>query len=205
MERNVIESKKVCYACGSSETLVDKRYGTKQWMNNLDEQGNIIHVICSRCYDIFREKNKRKVQKKMNYYNHRDEKIQKVNTYYYNNRDKIRERRKEYDGRPEVKKAQAVGQSRRRWKTRIELINVLGGYCVKCNIADFRVLQIDHKRGQGAAEVKTLFGSKGWMGMYRYYRDNPEQAKKYLQILCFNCNVVKKYENGEIRHYFDAF
>jgi hypothetical protein len=204
LEGSIQGNKRVCYACGSSETLIDKRYGTANWMNNIDQSGNITHVICSRCYDIFRNKKKRKIQKSMNYYNHQEDKQHKQVSYYYRNKDKIRERRKEYYKRPEVKISHAVGQARRRFEARSKLYKMLGGRCVKCNNNDFRVLQLDHKQSQGLAEVKKLFEGS-FMKMYRYYIERPDEAKKYVQLLCANCNLVKKYENGEIRHYFDVF
>jgi hypothetical protein len=41
------------------------------------------------------------------------------------------------------------------------------------------------------------------ISMYRYYLKNPEIARRELQVLCANHNIIKKYENGEIRKYFD--
>ena len=88
-------------------------------------------------------------------------------------------------------------------KLRIELMLLLGTKCVRCGFDDIRALQIDHIEGKGHNERVNIFGSIRLM--YRYYRDNPEQAKKKLQILCANCNWIKKHENNEVKETNDGY
>lgn len=78
---------------------------------------------------------------------------------------------------------------------RLQLIIILGGQCIECKYnLDIRALQIDHIKGGGTKEVKR-FGSLS--KMCKYYLCNIEIAKANLQVLCANCNVIKRYTNGE--------
>ena len=77
---------------------------------------------------------------------------------------------------------------RQRW-LRKEILKAFGGRCAKCGFADSRALQLDHIGGGG----RRMRISKGQHGVYRYalkYRDK-------FQLLCANCNSIKKFENGE--------
>ncbi len=74
-------------------------------------------------------------------------------------------------------------------KIRMEVLKILGGVCVKCGYDDARALQIDHIDGGGTNEVKRI----GTYAMYRKILENPEG----YQLLCANCNWVKRAENYE--------
>ena len=65
-----------------------------------------------------------------------------------------------------------------------------GCKCNMCNETDRRVLQLDHVNGGGNKERKKM------NSLARYTRALKEPEK--YQILCANCNVVKKFENGEL-------
>lgn len=67
--------------------------------------------------------------------------------------------------------------------------------CVRCGFNDLRALQIDHKNGRGTEEYKGV--KNNILKMYRFYLKNPELAKESLQVLCANCNWIKKSENRE--------
>ena len=84
----------------------------------------------------------------------------------------------------------------KRYSTTIrrKLFLLLGKSCVRCGFADIRALQIDHIHGGGKQEMKK-FGTN--IVMYQYYTRNPEIAKQKLQILCANCNWIKRCENQE--------
>ena len=79
-------------------------------------------------------------------------------------------------------------------KYRKFLIKLLGGKCIKCNFNDIRALQLDHINGNGLREIKKFNGGGT---MYLYYKRNTNEAKEKLQILCANCNWIKRYENDE--------
>ena len=75
-----------------------------------------------------------------------------------------------------------------RYKKRIELLGFLGGKCIKCGFSDWRALQIDHINGNGAKDK-----IRNYTKDYNRIKENPE---KY-QLLCANCNWIKRYENHE--------
>lgn len=76
------------------------------------------------------------------------------------------------------------------------LFSILGARCVKCGFDDTRVLQFDHIHGNGKNDRKTLGSS-----IYPFYVKRPELALKTLQVLCANCNWIKRYENDEINNH----
>lgn len=79
-------------------------------------------------------------------------------------------------------------------KKRAEIIDFLGGECVRCGFDDWRALQVDHVNGDGHIHRKqdgTTFTSK----LFRTIVEDP----KRFQLLCANCNWIKRYENNENR------
>lgn len=63
-----------------------------------------------------------------------------------------------------------------------------------CNVKDIRCLQLDHINGGGCQESKVA-GPAAMID--RYYR-SPDLAKFRLQVLCANCNWVKRYVRKEV-------
>ena len=80
-------------------------------------------------------------------------------------------------------------------KLRQEVLLHLGSKCSKCGIEDYRVLQIDHINGNGYQEKKQ-FGRGGWASV-KYYRHILEVDGEGYQLLCANCNWIKRYEQKE--------
>lgn len=68
----------------------------------------------------------------------------------------------------------------------------MGGRCVKCGYSDSRALQIDHIHGGGNRERGTLWNTQ----MQRKILSSLEWEDEY-QLLCANCNAIKRVENGE--------
>lgn len=119
-------------------------------------------------------------------------------SYYARHRKKILEYNKRY--REENKKQVTLYERRyntvRRYKWRVlreNLFHLLGHVCVACGEHDKRCLEFDH---MGAADRMVYPGPGGAM-KYRYWLNNPELAKKTLQVLCANCNKKKRYEKQE--------
>lgn len=85
---------------------------------------------------------------------------------------------------------------------RLRIMEIVGGkICVKCGYdVDVRALQLDHINSGGCKEYKKQYG-RHMYGQYLFYLRNPELAKKTLQVLCANCNFIKRYENGELNHH----
>lgn len=71
---------------------------------------------------------------------------------------------------------------------RLAVLAKFGGKCVKCGFDDPRALQIDHINGGGGQANKYM--SLPWQLVV-----SPEK----FQILCANCNWIKRYENNEVR------
>jgi hypothetical protein len=76
---------------------------------------------------------------------------------------------------------------------RKKAIEALGGICAKCGFTDYRALQIDHIYGGGVQEGKTLTSYT----RHKNIRNNPELEKLKYQVLCANCNWIKREENQE--------
>jgi len=76
-------------------------------------------------------------------------------------------------------------------KIRKKVIEILGNKCVRCGINDIRVLQIDHIKPCGSKNRKNLHL------IYKEILQNLNQ--KEYQLLCSNCNWIKKFENNENR------
>ena len=82
-----------------------------------------------------------------------------------------------------------------------KLFSILGGkICVHCGFKDKRALCFDHKNGGGRKDVEK---SGGHRMMVTKYVNDPELAKKDLQVLCHNCNWIKKHLNGEHNVYYN--
>jgi len=81
---------------------------------------------------------------------------------------------------------------------RLKLLRHLGDGCVFCGYDKNELtLQIDHIDGSGASDKRRF---KGNATAYGYYLNHPEMAKDRLQILCANCNAIKRFEKREINH-----
>lgn len=82
------------------------------------------------------------------------------------------------------------------WKIRNAVFDKLGGKCSRCGFEDRRALQIDHINGGGKKEIK-----RGWQWVKKALDENNQD----YQILCANCNWIKRHERGEgnLRKYKD--
>jgi hypothetical protein len=87
----------------------------------------------------------------------------------------------------------------RRNKTRIKIFSLLGNRCANpynLNHGDFlldwRCLQIDHVNGDGHSQ-----GKKGHEMYMKKILKAIEAGSKDYQLLCANCNWIKRYENNE--------
>jgi hypothetical protein len=99
--------------------------------------------------------------------------------YYHRHKARLRE------------KTNAANLARTR-QQRARVLEVMGGRCVRCGFSDWRALQIDHINGGGRVD-RELYANKD-----QYLRAVLRSLEKY-QLLCANCNWIKKYERGEHR------
>ena len=82
---------------------------------------------------------------------------------------------------------------RRTWfqKVRAMVIQALGGKCIRCGFcADIRALQVDHVHGDGKLD-RVKKGTS-----YYYFILKRLDSGRY-QVLCANCNCIKRAENQE--------
>ena len=106
---------------------------------------------------------------------------------YEKKKNYIKEYVKTEKGRLAFRKAQKKYTE----KLRANVIELLGGKCVVCGFNDPRALQIDHIHGGGTRETAEI----GIRGIYRKILKNPDG----YQLLCSNCNWIKRYEQKEVR------
>lgn len=82
-------------------------------------------------------------------------------------------------------------------KIRKEALEALGGKCVRCGFNDRRALQIDHIGGHGAKDIQ---GNGGYNSIYlRKVIKSFLVGEGIYQLLCANCNWIKRSENNETR------
>lgn len=84
------------------------------------------------------------------------------------------------------------GSTERQKRLRQQIIQQLGGCCKHCGFTDVRALQIDHIFGGGNRELKN--GKRA--GLMYYYKVLKDQTGQY-QLLCANCNWIKRCEQQE--------
>lgn len=74
-------------------------------------------------------------------------------------------------------------------RLRARIMERMGGKCVRCDIDDTRVLVVDHKFGGGEQERRRT-------SMTRFYYEILADPYPF-QLLCHNCNHLKRLENLE--------
>lgn len=95
-------------------------------------------------------------------------------------------------------------QLEQRRKQRIRLkIEVLTHYCgglpkCKCGYEDIRALSIDHTNGGGGRHRKELKEIYGHTKIYQWLKNNGYPLG--FQVLCMNCQFIKRIENDEFYH-----
>lgn len=116
--------------------------------------------------------------------------------YYLINKDKIDKKNKQY----RLINKDNLNKQCRQYDNdlRLNILKRLGNKCIKCGITDFRVLQIDHINGGGVKEIKL------YQRQSVYYKNllklSEYELKVKYQLLCANCNWIKRYENNEYRN-----
>jgi len=108
--------------------------------------------------------------------------------YYQNHK----EQRKEYLRKWHKHNPQYYIEYRK--KQRQKILELLGEKCVNCGFSDPRALQIDHVNGDGCKDEKRTFRHAYYVQVLKEIK---EGSKKY-QLLCANCNWIKKFENNEV-------
>lgn len=99
-------------------------------------------------------------------------------------------------------RAQNLAACRRRGvvfyhKLRTEVLELLGARCGRCENNDPRVLQLDHLFGGGSRERRAIRTNCSYKRALEY----PEE----YQILCANCNWIKRAELNENAYQNESF
>lgn len=88
-------------------------------------------------------------------------------------------------------------QKARKAELKSLVFDKLGCVCCHCGFSDKRALQIDHVNGGGTAEQRRNNYSAATL-----YRAVLKDTSNRYQVLCANCNWIKRSENKEhLRRY----
>jgi len=145
--------------------------------------------------DILKKSNSKKVKKReRKEYNHKN---------YLENKEVVSKRTKKY--KAEHKELYKKYSKNFYVRFRYALIELLGGTCVNCGFDDVRALQIDHINGDGAEERKKHRGSLLYKSMLERYIKDPQKFCVNYQLLCANCNWIKRSTNKEYKKPISKF
>lgn len=64
--------------------------------------------------------------------------------------------------------------------------------CGRCGYTDIRALQVDHVNGGGS--IVREVQKRNW---WKFYKEVALDKEGKYQLLCANCNWIKRYENKE--------
>ena len=112
--------------------------------------------------------------------------------YYWKNRQRLLEQNKMY--RLTEKHRLKYMRKEREQALKIKVLTHYGNgkcACVRCGFDDLRALSIDHIEGGGCQHLKQL----NRRNLYTWLLG--EHYPKGYQTLCFNCQWIKRSENGE--------
>lgn len=186
-ENTLPKVKRICVECGSDKTYTQLSRGKwfqENWYDG--EKYGRDGWLCGKCnrrlrrQQGFEKQDQRhsllspeKLQKKLEYNR------QYLHEYREVKGDKWDEQRRLYTIQLKTRLMQILGQDA----------------CVYCGCQLFPCLQFDHINSGGTRDAKR-FGNQS-IRMKQYYIKHPEEARKTLQVLCANCNWLKRWRNGE--------
>jgi hypothetical protein len=90
----------------------------------------------------------------------------------------------------------SVKQKRWRDTCRDTLFAFFGNKCARCGFSDWRALQLDHVNGGGRQDPAYKHG-RVRANALQLLKRSPDEARQKFQLLCANCNWIKRYENSE--------
>ena len=134
------------------------------------------------------------------YLRNRERKLNACAEYYQRNKKRLNAQREKYRQEHEEKLKQfdldhksVYCQHKRDYnkEVRRRVEDLLGNKCAYCGITDTRVLQIDHLYSNGRQDKREYgHGSS-------YYKHILKVGGIGYQLLCANCNWIKRYETRE--------
>lgn len=118
--------------------------------------------------------------------------------YCAKNRDRIRKHARDRywaDRRLILEREAKYRRENPAWKRlrerKLKAIQQYGGKCSRCGFEDWRALQFDHISDDGTRD--RLRARDSAFGYYDYIMTNTAK----FQLLCGNCNWIKRFENNE--------
>ena len=130
-----------------------------------------------------------KEYKHQNYLQHKAHYALLSREWTKNNPEKARKAKNDWYTRNKRRLSQQAQQ------LRTEIFKLLGDKCIKCGFSNIYALQIDHVNGGGhKALIKMRKNTKKY---YMEILDHIKNGSKEYQLLCANCNWIKRYENEE--------
>ena len=125
-------------------------------------------------------------------------KAQRAKELYKLNKDKYRRSQLRWiaNNLDRVRDTGLRSAKRRQKERKEEIYKYLGDKCAKCGFSDKRALQFDHVNGGGTQDV-LKFKSK-WAYLRHILEEAINNTGKF-QVLCANCNAIKRIENNEHR------
>lgn len=187
---------KICALCRTTaSTYFSKRYGYYLWHYHKGHKGE---SLCDRCWRKVSYRKKHPLLDKqcltcgISFHTKTSDsrwsycsKRCKIRSpgrrlYYQNHKEEWKEYNKEYN-------------SRRNYELKMDVYKHYSPElkCPKCGFDDIRALSIDHVNGGG--RNKTAY--KRWL--YKWIIDHNYPAE--FQILCMNCQWIKRVERNELR------
>lgn len=82
-------------------------------------------------------------------------------------------------------------------RRKARLVQLMGGCCVRCGFTDLRALQIDHVNGGGCQQFKDFPGGLSRSAYFTIVEKSFLAKENEYQVLCANCNWIKRHENRE--------
>lgn len=114
------------------------------------------------------------------------------------NPDKVKVNSGRSNSKPERRTAMAAWASENRQKKRMIVLKHYSPklICQRCGFEDVRALTVDHIAGGGCKHRKEVTGrSHGSLDFYKWIIKN--NFPPMFQILCSNCQSIKRWENKE--------
>jgi len=124
-------------------------------------------------------------------------KAERHRQWYQANKERLREYKRENMRKYRAARPEHYRRQSRNAKQRLKdkVFSAYGAVCVLCGFADRRALTLDHVLNNGAEERKAI----GERGVYR--RALEPQHKAEYQVLCMNCQFIKRVEaNRQNQH-----
>ena len=103
---------------------------------------------------------------------------------------------KDYRTKEDVSNDIRRANQRKYWKFKQEIFSHYSPElkCQRCGFDDIRALSIDHIKGKGRRHLQT---EKIWSGMGLYLWLKRNNYPSEFQVLCANCQSIKRVENHE--------